>query len=130
MNQVRSRRSLDPNRALRQVTSQVHPGRPCQPCVLCSKGNQSKYFHPKSWKDSTLLESLQELEPSLNIEPESCICRPCNNEVKDIGKDNFIPRWRKKGTKQQSCIVPRCLNAAKTVTKLTNPSALLAFFFK
>lgn len=129
MNQFRTRCSLDPNRNVRLVTSQVHPGKPCQPCILCSKGNQSKYFHPKSWKDTTLLGCLQQLEPSLRVQPESCICRPCNNEVKDIRNNQFVPRWRKQGIKNL-CIIPNCIWDAQKVTKLTSKSALLAFFDK
>ena len=59
---------------VRQVYSAVHKDRPCQPCILCKQGNQSKYFHPKLWKDSTLLERLKQHEPSLDILPETCIC--------------------------------------------------------
>lgn len=52
---------------VRKVTCSVHQGRDCQPCILCKKGNQSKYFHPKSWKDDSLLQSLREYEPCINI---------------------------------------------------------------
>ena len=110
-------------RDLRIVTSNVHPG---QPCTLCKKGNQSKYFHPKSWKDASLLERLKQLEPSLNIEPHSCICRPCRNEVKNIMNDGFIPRWRK--SNKGMCFVPKCTHSAQKVTKLANELDILAFF--
>ena len=90
----------------RKVTSSVHQGRDCQPCILCKKGNQSKYFHPKSWKDDTLLQSLRDHEPSLNIQPESCICRPCRNDVSHISEDGFIPRWRKQTPQLQECWIP------------------------
>ena len=93
MSQSRSRCTVE--RDIRVVTSHVHPGQPCQPCILCKRANQSKYFHPKSWKDASLFERLKQFEPSLNIEPHSCICRPCRNEVKDITNKQFVPRWRK-----------------------------------
>ena len=95
----------------RVVTSSAHKGS-CQPCVLCKKGNQSKYFHPKTWKDPTLLERLQEYEPSLKITVESCLCRPCRNEVSQIGTSNFIPRWRKSvSTEAKYCCIPGCSNS-------------------
>ena len=56
---------------VRQVYSAVHKGRPYQPCILCKQGNQSKYFHPKLCKDSTLLEYPKQHEPSLDILPET-----------------------------------------------------------
>ena len=54
---------------LHTVVSSVHPCKHCQPCIFCKKGNQSKYFHPKTWKDPSLLPCLQEYEPLLKIEP-------------------------------------------------------------
>ena len=125
MSQSRTRCSAE--RDVRLVTSNVHPGRPCQPCVLCNRGNLSKYFHPKSWKDVSLLETLQQHEPSLHIQADSCICRPCQNEVKDIKRDQFIPRWRK-SRMTQICIVPECTHSAQKATKLTSKSAILSFF--
>ena len=104
-------------RDLRPVTSHVHPGQPCRPCILCKIVNQSKYFHPKSWKDPSLLERLQEFEPSLCVELHSCICRPCRNELKDITNHQFVPRWRKHKGMTQSCFVPECMNDAQKITK-------------
>ena len=125
MSQSRTRCSAE--RDVRLVTSNVHPGRPCQPCVLCNRGNLSKYFHPKSWKDGSLLETLQQHEPSLHIEADSCICRQSLNEVKDIKRDQFMPRWRK-SRMTQICIVPECTHSAQKATKLTSKSAILRFF--
>ena len=79
----------------REVTSSVHQGHLCTPCILCKKGIQSKYFHPKSSKANSLLKKLQEYEPTLGIGPDSCICRVCRNEISDIDNDGFSPRWRK-----------------------------------
>lgn len=123
-----SRCTADQGLPSRQVMSHVHSGQPCQPCILCKKGNQSKYFHPKSWKDASLLERLQQFEPSLHIQPHSCICRPCRNEVNDI-KEGFVPRWRKssKGV-TQPCFAPECTHSAQKVTKLANRSTLSDFF--
>ena len=125
-------RSSRADRNLRLVTSHVHPGQPCQPCILCKKDNQSKYFHPKSWKDASLLDCLKQYEPSLDIEPQSCICRPCRNElneVKDITNTGFVPRWRKsnKGI-TKSCAIPECANTAQKITKLANRSTILQLF--
>ena len=79
-------------------------------------------------KDPSLLERLQEFEPSLCVEPHSCICRPCRNELKDITNHQFVPRWRKHKGMTQSCFVPECMNDAQKVTKLADRSTLLNFF--
>ena len=52
----------------RGVTCNVHPGRPCQPCILCKQGNLSIYFHPKTWKNRASIDQLRELEPALDIQ--------------------------------------------------------------
>ena len=127
MSQSRTRTSVT---ELRKVTSAVHQGQPCQPCILCKKGNQSKYFHPKSWKDNSLLQSLRVYEPSINIQPESCICRPCRNEINNISEDGFIPRWRKLMNKctQTKCCVPNCTSNVHKVTKLVDKVTVSKFF--
>ncbi len=91
--QIRSAR--DTGRESRHVTSAVHPGRPCEECALCKKKDLSKYSHPKSWKDPSLLQQLQAAEPSLNVQPESCICLLCRRDVSDVNDVSFSPRWRK-----------------------------------
>ena len=112
----------------RVVTSSAHEG-PCQPCALCKKGHQSKYFHPKNWKDPTLLERLQEYEPSLHITSESCLCRPCNNQVSEIGTSNFIPRWRKNvNTQIKYCCIPGCSNLDIIATTLVSIDSAREFF--
>ena len=74
-------------RESRMGTSAIHPGQPCQECSLCKKRGLSKYTHPKSWKDPSLLQVLQTTEPSLALQPESCICVALESR--------FSPRWRK-----------------------------------
>ena len=89
----------------REVSSSAHPGRPCQPCILCKKGNLSKYFHPKTIKDKASLEKLRQLEPMLAIEPSSCICRNCRDDLSKLSESSFIPRWRK-NRERSECSVP------------------------
>ena len=48
-----------------------------------------KYFQPKSWKDNPLKLSLRDYEPSLNIQPESCICRSYRNESTKVHMQRF-----------------------------------------
>ena len=110
---------------VRQVTCSIHPGRPCQACILCKQGNLSKYFHPKTWKDKTLVEHLREYEPSVDIQPDSCICRPCRDDVSKIHTANFTPRWRKlKVHEKPECYIPGCSNIASKVTKLTTKASM------
>ena len=112
-------RTKSSNPQLRQVTCSVHHGRPCQPCILCKQGNQSKYFHPKSWKDKSLFEHLRRYEPSLDIQPDSCICRLCRDDVSKICNDGYIPRWRKlKRHECAHCSILGCTNSVSKVTKL------------
>ena len=115
---------------VRQVNSSVHPDRPCDPCILCKQGNNSKYFHPKSWKDSSLLEHLRRLEPSLEIQLESCICRLCRDDMKGISDENFIPRWKKVAKKNETkdCCIPRCTHVAKKVTRLVDIETIMSLF--
>lgn len=113
-----------------QVTSSVHPNRACKPCALCKKANQSKYFHLQSMKDNSLLQTLQRYEPSLDIQPDSCICRPCRNELlKDFTEVGFVPRWRKVDKSPTlTCFVPGCINSATRMTKLASKETLSKFF--
>ena len=67
------------------MTSSIHPGQPCCPSVLCcEKAN------PKLQKVGSLLENLKLFEPSLRMEPDSCICRSCRNEIKDVNNQFII----------------------------------------
>ena len=127
MSHSRTTRTSSTVPSLREVTSSVHQGQLCNPCILCKKENQSKYFHPKSWKDHSLLKRLQEYEPTLDIRPESCICRPCRNEVSDIGSDGFTPRWRKNNI-MVKCFVSGCTGTDIKITKITDRETLQAFF--
>ena len=130
MSRASSCRTRFTNTQVRQVNSSVHPGRPCDPCLLCKQGNNSKYFHPKSWKDTSLLERLQILEPSLEIQPDSCICRLCRDDMKNINDEGFTPRWRKVAKKSEikMCCVPGCVQLFKKNTKLVNREAIVSLF--
>ena len=115
---------------VRQVYSSVHKHRPCQPCSLCKQGNQSKYFHPKSWKDTTLLERLKQSEPSLDILPDSCICRLCRDDLSKLGSEGHTPRWRKmkQNNVKRVCYVSGCSNPSSKVTQLANKATLDMLF--
>ena len=112
----------------RGVTCNVHPGRSCQPCILCKQGNLSKYFHPKTWKNRASVDQLRELEPSLDLQLDSCICRRCRDDVRRLSESGFIPRWRKKSSPHKHCCVPVCVNPAEKVTKLVNHEQICEFF--
>ena len=90
----------------------------------------SKYFHPKSWKDESLLRSLQEYEPSLDVKPESCICRNCRTDVSSIGKPGFVPRWRKSTPVEitRQCYVSECTESVSKVTTLADKSSICHMF--
>ena len=112
----------------RQVTSSVHPKRPCQACILCKQGNLSKYFHPKTWKNKVVLDQLRELEPSLDIQPDSCICRRCRDDISKLSQSNFIPRWRKQSKSHDHCYVPGCNLPSQKLTKQVSKEKLCNFF--
>jgi len=109
---------------LRQVTSAIHKGRPCNPCHLCKQGNLSKYVHPKSWKNEELLGQLRRYEPDLDIQPDTCICRLCRDDIGKINDENFTPRWRKNNNNKMLCIVPECNQVSSKTTKLVDHSTL------
>ena len=99
-------------------------------CILCQKGNQSKYFHPKSWKDPSKLQHLQELEPSFNVQPDSCICRQC---IHDAGRlyegQNITPRWRKAtAVRKKHCFVSGCTHSNIKVADITERESILEYF--
>ena len=94
-----TRRSLPP-----PVYSDVHKGRPCMECYLC-KQTQAIYTHPIKWKNQTLLSLLKDLEPDLDISPDTCICRNCHDSLcSGQGTENFQPRW----TRLASCSSKIC----------------------
>ena len=115
---------------VRQVYSTVHKDRPCQPCILCKQGNHSKYFHPKLWKDPTLLERLKQHEPSLNILSETCICRLCRDDLSNLGDEDHVPRWKKvnETSVKKICYVADCSNASFKVTKLASKATFDELF--
>ena len=113
---------------LRNVTSSAHPGRQCQPCILCKKGNLSKYFHPKTIKNKTNLEHLRQLEPLLVIQPDSCICRCCRDDISKLSEPGFTPRWRKHSAINECCCVPNCSTSPQKVTKLVTREELCHIF--
>ena len=111
----------------REVSSSAHPGRPCQPCIPCKKGNLSKYFHPKTIKDKASLEKLRQLEPMLAIEPSSCICRNCRDDLSKLSESSFIPRWRE-NRERSECSVPECSIFPQKVTKLVTMEQICTIF--
>ena len=105
----------------RKVTSSAHPGRQCQPCILCKKGNLSKYFHPKTIKNKTnmVMEHLQQLEPLLVIQPD---------DISKLSEPGFTPRWRKHSAIDECCCVPNCRTSPQKVTKLVTREELCHIF--
>ena len=112
----------------RQVTCSVHPERPCHPCVLCKKGNLSKYFHPKTFKNKTSLELLRQYEPELSIDPTSCICRNCRDDICRLSEPSFVPRWKRSHTASDKCSIPECSDPSYKVTKLVTSDQLCDAF--
>ena len=99
----------------RQVTCSVHPERPCHPCILCKKG---KILSPKN-TDKTSLELLRQFEPELSIEPTSCICRNCRDDICRLSESSFVPRWKKSHNDSDKCSIPECDKLAYKVTNLS-----------
>ena len=112
-----SRRSLPPQKPA--VTSNVHEGRPCMECYLC-KQSQAVYTHPIKWKNQALLTLLKEIEPELDILPDTCICRNCHNSLRLVENtpDNVQPRWTLQGSMSGTCEVPECNQPAWKCTTL------------
>ena len=110
------------NIQVRTVTSSIHHGRPCQPCILCKASNLSKYFHPKSWKDKSLLDNLRKCEPSVNVQLDSCICRPCRDDISRLHDDKFVPRWKRLNNEGIECYIQECKNSVYRVTNVVTKS--------
>ncbi len=102
------------------VSSDAHKGRPCTACILC-KETSLKYTHPVKWKDRQLLDFLQSIEKNVQIEPDSCICRNCRENLSCGRKQNdYRPRWINKGVCKPNCEVIGCGQTASRCTKLAN----------
>ena len=109
------------------VLSMVHPGRPCLHCTLC-KEKYPVYTHPIKWKNEHLYTLLRELEPNISIQPESCVCRNCRDDLLRIqhagptSKGARPPRWAQQDSDnniaQSTCEIPDCSQLASTLTKL------------
>ena len=112
----------------RHITSAVHPDRPCEQCALCKQRHLSKYSHPKAWKNPSLLQQFQTAEPSLNIQPDSCICLLCRKDVSSITDDSFSPRWRRNIDTVRQCYIPDCQNTDIKGTKQASLQDLVMFF--
>ena len=110
------------------ITSAVHPDRPCEQCALCKRRHLSKYSHPKAWKNPSLLQQFQTAEPSLNIQPDSCICLLCRKDVSSITDDSFSPRWRRNIDTVRQCYIPDCQNTDIKGTKQASLQDLVMFF--
>ena len=68
-------------------------------------------------------------EPSLQIMPESCICRLCRDDIDKLSQNGFVPRWRKnKQQTQPTCQIPNCTDNVEKVTKLGTKSQIFHFF--
>ena len=66
---------------------------------------------------------------SIDIKPESCICRSFRDDVSKICDDSFVPRWRKlKNHEHATCYVIGCEMPTQKVTKLVNKASLRDFF--
>ena len=93
-------------------------------CSLCGKGKQSKYFYLKSWKDPSLLQNLQQVEPSLDIQPDSCISRQCRLDGGKLCEDPSItPRWEKTTTVKQ-CYTSGCTSTDIKVGNIESDTML------
>ena len=105
----------------RLVFSDVHENRPCTNCTLC-KETYVQYAHPVRWKNPDLLTFLRSIEPDLPIQPDSCICRNCNDNLRKGQKDpeNFCPRWRKERSTHTICEVSDCNEPVSKSTQLAS----------
>ena len=121
----RTRRSGDSVPA-REVLSDAHVGRPCLECFLC-KDVQLVYSHPIKWKNPSLLPFLRSLEPTLQLQGDTCICRNCRSDLCNGLKDpnNFHPRWKRQvRSSSQLCEVPQCNEPACINTKLGSQESI------
>ncbi len=88
--------------------------------------NQSKYFHPKLWKNPLLLQRLKQHNPTLSVQPDSCICRHCRQDINKLPSDSkFVPTWKIVAENVKSCYVH---GIDVKVTKFTDSTAMLNLF--
>ena len=99
--------------------SAVHENRPCTNCILC-KETYTHYTHPVKWKNQDLITFLKCIEPHLNIQHDSCICRNCRADLSKGQEDpeNFFPRWKKEHKHETTCEVFECNEPVSKSTSL------------
>ena len=80
--------------------------------------------------NTTLLELLKQREPSLDILPETCICRLCRDDLSKLDHKDYTPRWIKisQTRDKKTCCVSGCSAACYKVTKLASKVTLNKLF--
>ena len=66
-------------------------------------------------------------EAMLAIEPSSCICCNCRDDLSKLSESSFIPRWRK-NRERSECSVPECSIFPQKVTKLVTMEQICTIF--
>ena len=101
------------------IFSAVHENRPCTNCILC-KETYTHYTHPVKWKNQDLIAFLKCIEPHLNIQHDSCICRNCRADLSKGQEDpeNFFSKWKKKHKHETTCEVFECNEPVSKSTSL------------
>ena len=102
-----------------------HPNRDCTPCLffLCDK-SEAYFTHFAAWSESEKAFLTRHYEKE--VQPDSCICRADQLEVKRHLSDyNYIPKWKKARqtdkVEVRQCIHPDC-EVTSLEEKLIKPS--------
>ena len=104
----------------RLVTSDVHPGRSCSECILCSECCL-QYTHPIRWKNKEMYAFLNG-NVTISVSEDSCICRNCRENIRTGMKnpEMYTPRWAKHSMIIKLCSVSTCNEKAIKPTKLAS----------
>ena len=98
----------------RQVTCSVHLGRPCHAAMH----SMLSTFTPNHGKTKPFLERLRKCKPSTDIlQPDSCICRLCRDDVSKTLNDGFIIR-KKNSPKKRTYMLLQCTHVIYKTTKV------------
>ena len=93
-------------------------GTPESPCELCKRCH-SLISSPREWKNEQAVTYVF----SLNLTPNSRVCRPCRDDVtRVVAYPFYVPRWEKgkDGKESSNCCVTGCSSTSVVVTTVAS----------
>ena len=104
----------------------------CGPCSLC-KQESTRYTHPPKMKPIVFELVCSCMEEEQQLDNMSCICHARYKQaIRNVGTNNFNPRWRDKLTSKKGCCGVAGYNedAYYRRTQMASPTSLQSILGK